>query len=217
MVRHARELKNTRILACEFRAEAECPEFEKFMRLIQPDEEVRRFLQKMLGQMLWGANDAQIALLFRGQGANGKSTLVNAVAAVMGDYAVTCRIEMFLLSQTQSAGAPSPEEVVLTGGRAYVASEPETGATLSIARLKALTGGEPRQARALNQPPFIYTPRGTPILSFNRTPKVNGDDLGTWRRLLFIPFDVNLGNYLWNNRKREPRWRICSGWRRRES
>ncbi|WP_018634391.1 DNA primase family protein [Neomegalonema perideroedes] len=190
--RHDRAMLNTRVLGCGFDPAADCPEFEAFMGLIQPNPEIRAFLQRALGQLLWGANDAQVALLFRGQGANGKSTLVNALAMVFGSYAVTCRIEMFLLSQTQSAGAPSPEEVVLPGARLYLASEPESDATLSAAKLKALTGGEPRQARALHQPPFVYTPRGCPILSFNRTPKIKGDDLGTWRRLVFIPFDVNL-------------------------
>jgi putative DNA primase/helicase len=46
--------------------------------------------------------------------------------------------------------------------------------------------------RPLYQEQFTYTPHAVPILSFNRTPRIKGEDEGLWRRLHFVTFDVNL-------------------------
>lgn len=55
-----------------------------------------------------------------------------------------------------------------------------------------MTGGDQRQSRGLYGDPFFWTPKGIPIISCNRTPKIKDEDEGTRRRLIFFPFDVNL-------------------------
>jgi P4 family phage/plasmid primase-like protien len=197
-----RELRNTRVLGVRYDAGASCPRFEAFLSLITgvqgedgavtPRPEMMGFLLRCLGLLVFGRNYLQVALLFRGGGGNGKSTLVNVVRHVLGGYAAPCKIEMVLSGDKQSAGQATPEEVMLPGARALLMSEPDPTDVLSAKKIKSLTGGDPRPARALNMPQFIYTPTAVPVISFNRTPEVKGEDEGTWRRLVFVPFDVDL-------------------------
>lgn len=178
-----------------FDPSAPCPEWEALIELTLPNPEVRACFKRAMGMLLFGRNDAQVALLLRGGGGNGKSTVVQQIAHVLGEddgYAAPCKIEMFLVTHNQSAGQATPEEVDLPGARAYIASEPAATDELSAKKIKALTGGDARPARALGMPQFIYRPSGVPILSFNRTPRIKDEDEGTRRRLVFFPFDVNL-------------------------
>lgn len=174
---------------------ATCPRWEAFTELIIPDEAVRACTQRILGATLFGANRAQICVLLRGPGGNGKSTLLNSVSHVLGrqdGYAAPCKIEMFLETGNAQASSATPEEADLPGARAYIATEPGARDVLSAKKIKGLTGGDRRMSRGLYADPFFWTPSGIPILSCNRTPKIKDEDEGTRRRLVFIPFDVNL-------------------------
>ncbi|MGX0875937.1 putative DNA primase/helicase [Roseovarius sp. MBR-154] len=191
----ARYHRPTKCAGALFDPHAEAPKWEEFLALIQPDEAVRAALQRSLGACLLGENRAQVALFLRGPGGNGKSTLLNVFQHVMGmrdGYAQPCKIEMFLDTGNAGAGAATPEEVNLPGARAYVATEPDARDVLSTKKIKALTGGDRRMSRGNFQDFFFWTPRGVPLISCNRTPKIKGEDDGTKRRLIFIPFDVNL-------------------------
>ena len=139
----------------------------RFLSDVMPDPEMRAFLQRALGLAVFGRNDQQVALFLRGEGGNGKSTLVNAVAHALGDYAAPCRIELLL--------------------------EPDRSDRLSAKKLKAFTGGDPRPIRApYGEREFVYTPTGIPVITCNRTPRLATDDHGTRRRMVFIPFEARL-------------------------
>lgn len=190
-----RSPRPTKCAGTVFVPAATCPEWDEFMELILPDPDVRRCLQRALGALLFGANVAQVALLIRGSGGNGKSTLMAIIGEVLGTfdgYAAPVKVEMFLQTQNQSAGQATPEEVDLPGARAMLASEPAVTDVFSAKKIKSLTGGDLRPARALGMPQFIYRPTAIPIILFNRTPRIKDEDDGTRRRLVFIPLDVNL-------------------------
>lgn len=190
-----RDFHPTKCAGSPFVASAAAPEWENFIALILPDPEIRACFQRCMGALLFGMNTAQVCLMLRGSGGNGKSTLMQIIGAVLGirgGYAAPCKIEMFLQTMNQSAGQATPEEVDLPGARAMLASEPSARDELSAKKIKALTGGDPRPARALGMPQFIYRPSGIPVIQFNRTPKIKDEDEGTRRRLVFLPLDVNL-------------------------
>jgi P4 family phage/plasmid primase-like protien len=185
----------TKCAGVEFDPEAQCPRFLDFLELIQPDPEMREFMHRCFGILVYGRNDAQAFLLLRGGGCNGKSTMTDLLQFVLGErdgYAAACKVDMFLVGRDNAAAAASPEEVDLPGARAYFASEPAATDTFSAKKIKALTGGDRRPVRALNKDQFYYYPRGVPVISFNRTPRIKDEDEGTRRRLVFIPFDVEL-------------------------
>ncbi len=188
----AREDLGTRVLGCAYDPAAACPKWLDFLSIALPDAEMRDFLRRCMGYLLAGRNAAQVAMLLIGQGGNGKSTVAMAVQTVLADFAMPCRIDLFMASKQSNAGAASPEEAVLPGARAYMASEPEIGAELSSSKIKGFTGGEPRQSRGLGKEPFIWRPNGVPLISLNRMPRVSDESHGLWRRLVFIEFLVDL-------------------------
>lgn len=192
---HRRESLPTRCGGVAYDPAAACPEWQALLELVLPSPEVRACFHRAMGMLLFGRNDAQVALLFRGGGGNGKSTVTAAIAAVLGEsdgYTAACKIEMFIVTPQTGAGQATPEEVDIPGSRVMIASEPAATDELSAKKIKAMTGGDRRPARALGMPQFYYRPQAVPILSFNRTPKIRDEDEGTRRRLVFFPFDVNL-------------------------
>lgn len=185
----------TKCAGTEFIPGAICPMWDEFMDLILPVGEIRYCFQRSMGAMLFGENVPQCALLLRGSGGNGKSTLITILGEVLGmfgGYAEPARVELFLHTQNEAPSKPTPEEIDFPGARAILASEPDPTDVFSAKKIKALTGGDIRTARPLNQPQFKYKPTAIPVIQFNRTPRIKNEDEGTRRRMVFIPFDVSL-------------------------
>src|SRR5262249_34205232 len=68
--------------------EAPCPKWEAAIAAVfGGDKDLVRYVQLALGYSLTGNTREQCLFLNFGEGANGKTTLINAVAYVLGDYA----------------------------------------------------------------------------------------------------------------------------------
>jgi putative DNA primase/helicase len=171
---------------------AQAPRFLAFLEEILPDPEVRLFLQRFFGYCLTGEIGEQCMLLFYGRGANGKSTLLNVIRAVLGDYVAGVPVTSLLDARAGKGGEPSPDLARLPGARLVLASEPERKSRLSSAMIKQLTGGEPITVRPLWGEFFEFTPQFKLVLTFNARPIVPADDDGMWRRLLMVGFDVKI-------------------------
>ncbi|MEM9784592.1 MAG: hypothetical protein AAF899_19240, partial [Pseudomonadota bacterium] len=179
---HTREGFPTKASPIAYDPAATCPGWDAFMALVFPDADVRACFQRGAGALLFGRNEAQCAFLLRGHGSNGKSTVMRGLEIVLGErdgYVVPAKIEMFLMQPNgRSAAQATPEEVDVPGARAVFTSEPEPTDILSAKAIKGFTGGDRRPARALNKPQFYYRPACIPVISFNRTPKIKGEDEG---------------------------------------
>ena len=67
---------------------ADCPRFEKFLReIMKGDDELYRYLRRILGYTLTGYTGEQVLFFGIGSGANGKSTLFSLLHDIFGDYA----------------------------------------------------------------------------------------------------------------------------------
>jgi putative DNA primase/helicase len=100
--------------------------------------------------------------------------------------------------------------MLLIGARFVRASEPREGEPLQEELIKELTGGEPIMVRALNSDFVEMNPYFKLTISGNHKPVVRGTDDGIWRRLLLVPWDVqipegrrdkDLGEYLFRNER----------------
>ncbi|OAB57523.1 hypothetical protein AY599_23645 [Leptolyngbya valderiana BDU 20041] len=167
------------------------PEFEAFLETVLPDD-IARFLQRFFGYCLLGLTTEQVLLFFYGAGRNGKSTFMDAICRVLGDYAVTLAIESFSGEATRGGGDATPDLARLPGARLVAASEPEAGAKLKEALIKMLTGGEKFPVRRLRKEFFEIDPQFKMVISGNHKPIVTDDSDGTWRRLLLVPWDVQI-------------------------
>jgi putative DNA primase/helicase len=77
----------TKVCNAAYRPDAAMPAFTAFIKRIQPDVEMRTFLARLFGHALLGRVVEHILAILYGIGANGKTTLVEAVTFTLGDYA----------------------------------------------------------------------------------------------------------------------------------
>mgnify|MGYP003667548789 CR=1 FL=1 len=179
----------TRQLGVAFEQDATCPNWEKFLSEILPDTELRAFLQRWCGYLLTGSVEEQVLVICHGLGANGKSTLLETLSFVLGDYAVGLSFASLLRDERKRGSDASPDISRLRGTRLAVASEPDTGARFSESTIKQLTGGDRITAREIYHSFVEFQPTFKLMLSVNNRPQIRGQDEGIWRRLLMLPFE----------------------------
>lgn len=191
LVPHDRAQLLTKVMPVEFDPEAKCPRFDAFLQQIQPNIEMRRFLQRWFGLSMSGM-DIQKLAFFHGGGANGKSVLVDLMARIFGDYAATAKIESLTGKNKKSGSDSQPDLIPLIGARFVRTSEPEEGERLQEGLVKALTGGEPMMVRALYTDMIVFQPIFKLTISGNHLPDIRGGDDGIWRRLMLVQFPVQI-------------------------
>lgn len=159
----------------------------EFLTTVLPNEAERKYLQRVIGQSVFGAVREHLFPVLTGTGANGKGTAYGAIANAMGDYATI--IDPSLLMATER-GHGGPEMMQLFGARLVIGSETDEGKQLDASTMKRLTGGDQITARNLYQPPITWEPSHQLLYVTNHLPRVKGDDPALWRRIRVIPFDV---------------------------
>lgn len=162
-------------------------EFVKFLERVQPDQAMRSFLARLLGHALEGRVVSHLLPIFHGAGANGKSTLLEAVAAALGDYAGPADPEL-LTARTFDAHPTGVAD--LCGLRLAILHESDAGRRLAEGTVKRLTGGDRIKARRMREDFWSFKPSHTFVMASNHKPIVTGQDEGIWRRLRLVPWDV---------------------------
>lgn len=179
----------TKLAGAEYRPDARCPTWERFIKEVTLGrEELAGYLQRALGYALTGDTSEQVLFLLHGVGANGKSTLLDVVRSVLGDYARTASFDTFLAQR--QAGSPRDDLAYLSGARFVCATEPRADGRLDESVVKQLTGGEAISCRRLYGPIFEYRPTYKLFLACNQKPTIRGTDHGIWRRVKLVPFDM---------------------------
>jgi len=168
----------------------ECPLWKGFLeQTFGGDAELISFVQRMCGYGLTGLTHEHAVFFCYGTGANGKSTLINTVVGILGDYASTAPIETFTASSTDR----HPTEIaMLMGARLVTAQETEEGRPWAEAKIKTLTGGDPISARRMRQDFFTFIPQLKLIIAGNHRPQVQRVDEAIRRRIHIIPFLVTI-------------------------
>lgn len=192
---HRREDLNTKLAPVTYDADARSPIYDGFFAWAQPDEGMRRYLHQWAGYSASGDISEQKLHFWYGLGANGKSTTIDLWAFVLGDYSGTIGIETFLDQGIKKRGEQaSPDLARLGGVRMLRASEPERGAKLNEALIKAATGGEPMAVRALHRGFFDLMPLFKLTIGGNYKPDIPGTDEGIWRRMKLVPWNAHVAD-----------------------
>jgi putative DNA primase/helicase len=187
---HRRADRMTKITPVIYDPQAQAPVYDRFLARVQPGERMQRHLHAWGGVSLTGAQIARLSFWY-GTGRNGKSTLIDIWAHVMGDYSQTIPIESFLdQGRSRRGGEASPDIAALPGIRCLRTSEPEKGAKLAESLVKLVTGGEPLRARHLNRDFFEFRPAFKLTMQGNYKPRIDGTDEGIWARILLVPWTV---------------------------
>ena len=144
------------------------------------------YLQRVCGYCLTGSTREQCLFFLYGPGGNGKTTFVETVSGIMGDYARTAAVDTFSASNGHDR---HPTELAnLQGARLVVATETAEGRHWDETRIKTLTGGDMISARFMRQDFFSYRPVLKLMVSGNHKPELKGVDEAWRRRMQIIPF-----------------------------
>lgn len=166
--------------------------WEKFIdEITEGDKEKADFLQRALGYSMLGLSNEECMFILHGKTTrNGKSTLLNTIETMLGDYAKVAPVGMICRGDRQKdAEAASPTLAGLKGKRFVTMSESNEYGKLDEEKIKLLTGGEQISARHLHQSPITYKPQFTLWLSCNDLPMVTDKSLFASERIKIVEFN----------------------------
>ena len=155
------------------------------------NKDLQEYIQRCIGYSLTGSNEEQCAYFLYGIGNNGKSTFLDTIADMLGSYSCNVQPETIMLKRFSEGGANS-DIARLKSARFVTSEEPTEGVRLNEGLLKQLTGGGRITCRYLYGDEFEYTPEFKIWLATNHKPVIRGTDVGIWRRIKLIPFEVNI-------------------------
>jgi putative DNA primase/helicase len=193
---HDRSHLLTKISNVQYDKNADCPNWKAFLKSIFVDDngkvnhEIIDFLQKAVGYTLTGDITEQVMFFLYGTGRNGKSTFINTIQHLLGDYGRQTNSDTFIKKRNEN---PINNDIArLDGARFVSAVESEEGQQLSESLVKQITGGEKMSARFLRQEFFEFTPEFKVFFTTNHIPIIKNNDEGIWRRIRLIPFTVTI-------------------------
>ena len=186
---HDPKLRITQLADVDYVPDAKSELWERFVREVTcGDDELTDFLQETFGIALTGDVSDELLICHKGDGCNGKTTCLEALSRMLGDYAAVAPPGMFA-SRTFDA---HPTEIAgLRGKRLVISSEQDADRTLRESLIKQLTGGDTIRTRGMREDFWEMRPTWHVHLAFNREPRLTGTDGGIRRRLRTVPWDAS--------------------------
>ena len=175
----------------EYTDNIDAPEWTRFLnQIFGGDEELVHYIQKAVGYSATGSIKEQVMFLLFGNGRNGKSIFIDTISDALGTYAKSMQADSIMVRQNKS-GANS-DIARLENARLVTSSEPNEGVRLDEGLIKQLTGGDKVTARYLYGKEFEFKPQFKLWLATNHKPIIRGTDDGIWRRLMLVPFNIQI-------------------------
>jgi putative DNA primase/helicase len=189
LLEHQKSKRITKFAPIIYDENGECPQWLNFLKSIfKKNKHLIHYVQKVLGMSLTGDVSEQAMFILYGTGANGKSTFINTIMQIMGDYGTNTPTETFMQKKGNTA---SNDIARLNGTRFVAAMEGDCGEKLAEAVVKRLTGNDRISARFLYGEYFEFIPTFKIFMATNHKPKISGLDNAIWRRIKLIPFEVS--------------------------
>lgn len=157
-------------------------------RVTDEDEAIITYLQRFSGYALTGSTQEHALAFLYGTGANGKTTFLQTLLGIMGDYALTTGMETLAESHSERH---TTEIARLRGARLVAAEETSTGSRWNEGRIKRLTGGGRVAARFMRQDDFEFEPQFKLLIAGNHKPSLRADE-AMKRRIHLVPFTVTI-------------------------
>ena len=180
----------TKITAAGLDAAMDTPQWLEYLRTSLGNSDLIAAYQRRVGYTLTGDTREQCMFIAAGDGENGKTTGMETIAVMLGDYATAADAATFTTAASDRAARSDLAR--LRGARLVTADEIDAGAQLAESLVKRLTGGDRITARYLYRDEFEFRPVMKLWLTVNHLPRVQGDDHAIWRRLQVIPFDKRI-------------------------
>lgn len=162
--------------------------YKSIWDLFPEDEmDVFHYLLYFVSTSLTGRHKAATLVMLTGNGANGKSYLMELINNVLGSvfnkgYGTKLPIS-YLLENDQHSSNANPVLMSLKKARFAYFSESDKDEVLHPKKLKSLTAHEPITARALYGDYENFQPHAIYMLCTNYLFRIDSTDHGTWRRI----------------------------------
>ena len=187
---HRREDLITKRCPVTYDRDAACPQWIQFLQQVFLGKpELIAFVRSAIGYSLTGDVRERVLFIPYGKGRNGKSTLLELIAEMLGDYSLRTPTETLMVKPYNQI----PNDLAQLPGRRFVhASESEEGKRLSESLIKDLTGRDTISARFMRGEFFQFQPVCKLWLRTNHKPVIRGTDNAIWDRIRLIPFDLRI-------------------------
>ena len=188
------EARITLCAGCKYDPSAKAPVFEQTISdVFFEDQSLVEYVLRTFGYALQGEPTEDIMFIAFGNGANGKSTIFNAVRRAFGGYARSADASSFVSDSKQGGAGGAREDLVrLRGARFVYVNEPDENGELREGVVKSMTGGDAITARGVYAKDSVeIEPTWTVFMPTNHKPIIKGSDNGIWRRMGMLPFERN--------------------------
>lgn len=183
---HSPDFFSTVCLPYGFDPLAECPRWIEFLSTVQPDQEMRDLIQEWFGYNLVYDVTLQKFVILVGEGANGKSVVCVVLRSLLGDENVSSvNLEGFNPERTFPMAAT-------IGKLANIVGELNATNKTAEGELKKYVTGEPMTAEEKFKSPKTFIPTARLTFATNVLPRFTDSSDGLWRRLILVPFDVQI-------------------------
>lgn len=192
---HSPEYRLHKIMGCEYQPTATCPTFDAMLETLLPDAAVRKEMLKAFGLCLAKEQlpAKKVLLLLAGPKDTGKTTLVNCINSVLGEYGTSIDNSLLMRSHTNQSNV-GPELLALRDTLFISTSEVSQDARLDGAKVKALTGNTIISTRNLYDRQMItFSVIGLIAIDTNYKPALQNDE-ALWGRLRIWPFNQVITN-----------------------
>ncbi len=181
---HTDDLFALNCMPYDFEAHAPCPRWKKFLDEVLPDREIQAALQSWFGYCLIPTQQYEKILVLHGEGANGKSVIMRMLKHMVG--AANCSaVDLELLAENH---ALQPMEGKLVNFAAEWSHLKPSGAAI----LKKISGGDPATVNPKGTKAYMANIVARFVVSTNDPPTITDRSDAFWRRLLMIPFDIQI-------------------------
>lgn len=148
--------------------EAKCPAIEKFLSEVLQADDIPRFYETV-GYCLLNAMPIHKWFIFVGEGANGKSTLLNLIKALLGTENVSNLTLQDICDDKFSAAD-------LSGKFANLSPDLPSTRIKDTGKLLALTGGDRVRVQRKFSHGFFFSNTAKLLFSCNRIPEIRNED-----------------------------------------
>lgn len=156
------------------------------------DVDLIQYIQRVVGSMMIGTSQEKSLYIAYGPKNTGKTTFMNILQTMMGDYAMFLMPE-FLIGSRFGGGIPQHEIARMYGMRVVVSDEPPGNGHLAESSLKLLTGGDTLTGCYKYRNPFQFNPSHSLFIATNHVPSTN--DKALQDRVVIVPFYRELKSY----------------------
>lgn len=171
-----------------------CNVFHNFiMDIMSGDIALADFLQRAFGYALIGNPIEQKCIMLVGNGANGKTTLIEAISNLLGnDYCTSMSKKVLMNEDTGSANNASPSIMQLRGKRMAFTSELKRNERIVESQFKKIIGGGKLTGRALYKDMTEFENETTVFIDTNHLPSIetagSSSEYAIFRRIEIVPF-----------------------------